>query len=97
VPDCVMADRVRVAAAIVRDGLVLMVHERGRNSSGLHEGEEYWTLPGGGVQEGESPEQAVIREVKEEVGLQATSPRFPFRFPYMSGWLDRLCFGLNRR
>ena len=28
-----------------------------------------WQLPGGGVENGESPEQAVIREVKEELNL----------------------------
>jgi 8-oxo-dGTP diphosphatase len=39
------------------------------------EGETSWTLPGGGVQHGEDPFDAVIREVAEETGCDAVVER----------------------
>lgn len=36
-----------------------------------------WQLPGGGVNAGEAPEHAVVRELEEEVGLaESTPPEF---------------------
>ena len=35
-----------------------------------------WTLPGGGIKKGESPQAAAVREAKEETNLDVTSIRF---------------------
>jgi ADP-ribose pyrophosphatase YjhB (NUDIX family) len=52
-----------VSAAIFRDGRVLIVRRARPPANGLY------TLPGGGVELGETLEQAVIREVREETAL----------------------------
>lgn len=82
-----------MAAAIVRDGAVLMVRERGKSATGRHDGQEYWTLPGGGVDPGESLESAVCREVEEETGLTARRVRYLYDFPYPSG--RTACFAVD--
>lgn len=52
-----------VSAAIIRDGKVLTVR-RARKPALAH-----YTLPGGGVETGETLNEAVRREVREETGL----------------------------
>ena len=51
--------KVDVRGAVFRDGRVLLVREVGDGR---------WTLPGGWADVGESPSEAVVREVREESG-----------------------------
>jgi ADP-ribose pyrophosphatase YjhB (NUDIX family) len=49
-----------------------------RLSDQIPEYEGCWTLPGGGIEFGESPEDAMIREVKEETGLRVDATGIAF-------------------
>ena len=55
-----------------RDGKVLLVKRKNYPSKG------YWALPGGRVEYGESVTETVIREIKEETGLDIKVKRFLF-------------------
>lgn len=60
----------RIAAAVVvDDGRVLLVRRR------VKEGSLSWQLPAGGIEDGESVEEAAIRETKEETGLTVSALR----------------------
>jgi 8-oxo-dGTP diphosphatase len=52
-----------VAALIEREGRVLLSQRRADQSLPLH-----WEFPGGKVEPGESPSQALVREIQEELG-----------------------------
>ena len=55
-----------VAGLLVRDGLVLICQRRPDQPMALQ-----WEFPGGKIEQGESPEQALARELQEELGILA--------------------------
>ena len=55
--------RVRAGIVLIQNGRVALIE---RHRAGL----DYFVFPGGGVDEGESPEQAAIREAMEELGTE---------------------------
>ena len=55
-------------AIVIHDNKLLVMH---RNKFG----KEYLTLPGGNIEIGETPEQAMYRELAEETTVTVTEPR----------------------
>ena len=75
-----------VSAAIVRDGKVLVVRRARTPALNLY------TLPGGGVEIGETLHEAVMREVREETGLDPVGLRdagITRRFQILPEWRAR--------
>ena len=75
---------------MLKEDKVLLMHR-------LKNNEEYWTFPGGGVENGKTIEQAVIREVLEETSMPTeiykllyehhyeTSDQYYYLCEYISG------------
>lgn len=56
---------------LVEDGEVLLIYRSD---------EEHWEVPGGKVEEDESPTEAAVRESREEIGVEASLEK-----PFYSG------------
>ncbi|MER8196187.1 NUDIX domain-containing protein [Streptomyces microflavus] len=63
-PAAVPPVRVRAGAILIRDGHLLLIRFQDPDDDG-----PYYEIPGGGVEAGETPEEAAVRELREETGL----------------------------
>lgn len=75
-----------VGAALVSDGRLLAARR-----SAPAELAGRWELPGGKVEPGETPEQALSRELREELGITAEPvERVPGEWPLKPGYVLRV-------
>jgi 8-oxo-dGTP diphosphatase len=70
------APEIVAAGILIRGGRVILSQRpAGKHLAGL------WEFPGGKMEPGESPEAALVREVREELGIEIAGFR-PFRFSH---------------
>lgn len=61
-----------VAVVVNQNGQILLAKRNQPNSPEIH---GKWEFPGGGIEFGEEPEAALLRETKEETGLEVKITR----------------------
>ncbi|GAA3220113.1 (deoxy)nucleoside triphosphate pyrophosphohydrolase [Streptomyces sp. XM83C] len=90
-----MSEPIVVVGAALLDGDKLLAARR----SAPAELAGRWELPGGKVEPGERPDAALVRELREELGVTAEAVErvpgeWPLREPYvLHVWTARLCPG----
>ena len=63
-----------VAALILRDSKILVCQRRRDDTHSLQ-----WEFPGGKIEPGESPQEALVRELREELGVTASIGKEVYR------------------
>ena len=80
---------VRVVAAVIRDGERIFATQRGYG-----EYKDGWEFPGGKIEEGETPQQALKREIMEELETEITVGELidTIEYDYSNFHLSMDCF-----
>ncbi len=77
--------RMRVCGICIEDGKILLIKHLGLSTAGF-----FWAPPGGGIQYGTTAEENLIREFKEETGLNIKINRFLFVYEYVGSPLQTI-------
>ena len=81
--------KVRVAAAVIRKGELVFATQRGYGAY-----KDWWEFPGGKIEEGETPEEALIREIREELDADITVDEYitTVEYDYPDFHLSMSCY-----
>ena len=80
---------IEVVAAVLRDGDKVFATQRGYGDY-----KDKWEFPGGKIEPGETPEEAIVREIKEELDVDITVDSFlcTVEYDYPEFHLTLQCF-----
>ena len=80
---------IKVVAAIISNGDKIFATQRGYGTY-----KDYWEFPGGKIEEGETPEEAIVREIKEELDTDIQVERYvdTIEYDYLEFHLSMDCF-----
>lgn len=78
-----------VVAAIIKDGKKIFATQRGYGDY-----KDGWEFPGGKIEPGETPEQAIVREIQEELAVSIAVERHvvDVTYDYPQFHLEMACF-----
>ncbi len=80
---------IHVVAAIIRKGNEIFATQRGYGTY-----KDWWEFPGGKIEAGETPEEALVREIEEELATEINVDKFitTVEYDYPEFYLIMDCF-----
>ncbi|MBR0047889.1 MAG: (deoxy)nucleoside triphosphate pyrophosphohydrolase [Prevotella sp.] len=81
--------QIEVVAAIIRKGDKIFATQRGYG-----EWKDWWEFPGGKIEAGETPEEALVREIREELSTEISVDEFlcTVEYDYPAFHLKMYCY-----
>ena len=81
--------RIHVVAALIRRDSEVFATQRGYGNY-----KDWWEFPGGKIEEGETPEEALIREIREELAVDISADAYltTVEYEYPEFHLSMACY-----